>query len=241
MSGHSKWSTIKRQKGAADAKRGAIFTKLGNAVAVAARQGADPESNFQLRLAIERARAANMPNENIERAIQRGSGAGGQASEEITYEGFGPGGAAILVQTLTDNRNRTTADLRKIFSDHGGSMAAAGSVSWMFEPRGIIRIERNALGNQSVDDLTLKLIDNGADDISESEDGLTVLSAANELKTVKAAVDELGIPVASAGVELHPKAEASAVDEAMRPKLESLLNALEAHDDVTDYATNAGI
>lgn len=242
MSGHSKWSTIKRQKGLADAKRGQRFTKLGNVIAIAARSGADPETNFQLRLAIERARGANMPNENIQRAIERGVGkAGGASFEEITYEGFGPGGAAVLVQAATDNRNRTTAEIRRIFSEHNGNLGTAGSVAWMFEPKGIIRVSREAFARKSVDDLTLQLIDAGAEDVQESSEGLTIVTEPTKLEMVKSALTKAGIEIAAAGVESHPKTTTELTDQRARQHLTALLAALEEHDDVTDYATNAAL
>src|SRR5579864_3805986 len=169
MSGHSKWSQIKRSKGVADAKRGQLFTKLGREIAVAARDGADPAGNARLRLAVQRARDANMPMDTIDRAVKRAAGAGDAANfHEVTYEGYGPNGVAILVEALTDNRNRAAAEIRSVFSRHGGNLGESGSVRWLFEPKGIISVEANS---RDPDDLALLAIDAGAEDV-QVEDGL---------------------------------------------------------------------
>src|SRR5829696_7426606 len=190
MSGHSKWSTIKRKKGAADAKRGQLFTKLTREITVSAKEGGgDPDSNFRLRLAVQRARTENMPAENIQRAIQRGSGAGadGAQYEEITYEGYGPNGVALLVQDLTDNRNRTVAEVRSIFTKAGGSLGEAGSVGWMFEPRGLILIKPK--NGADPDEVTMSAIDAGADDVSVDEEGhVEVVTGFEDLKHVQDAL-----------------------------------------------------
>ena len=164
MSGHSKWSQIKRQKGANDAKRGAVFTKIGREIAIAAREGGgDPDANYRLRLAMDKARAANMPADNIKRAIEKAAGGcAAEQYEEIIYEGYGPGGVAILVETATDNKNRTAADVRSIFTKAGGQLAGAGAVAWQFEPRGVIAVARDG---QDADDVALAAIDAGADDV----------------------------------------------------------------------------
>src|SRR3954452_8691465 len=171
MSGHSKWATIKRKKGATDAKRGQLFTKLTREITVSASEGGgDADSNFRLRLAVQRARAENMPTDNIQRAIQRGagSGEGGANFEEVTYEGYGPHGVALLVQTLTDNRNRTVSEVRSIFTKSGGSLGEAGSVAWMFDPRGLILIETGP--KDDPDEISLTAIDAGAEDVQVDEE-----------------------------------------------------------------------
>src|SRR5579862_8687031 len=163
MSGHSKWAQIKRQKGVADAKRGQLFTKLGRELTVAARDGADPAGNARLRMAVQRAREANMPHDTIDRAIKRGSGAGDGASyQEVTYEGYGPGGTAVLVRALTDNRNRAAAEIRSTFSRNGGNLGETGCVGWLFENKGVITVE---IDGHDPDDLALQAIDAGADDV----------------------------------------------------------------------------
>ena len=173
MSGHSKWSSIKRQKGVNDARRGAIFTKMGKEISLAARvAGPDPEANYRLRLAIDKARAVNMPADNIKRAIERAAGADKSVVfEEIVYEGYGPGGVAILVETATDNRNRTAADVRSLFAKSGGQLAGTGSVAWQFEPRGVISVW---LGGSDADDIALLAIDAGAIDVDTSADPLEI-------------------------------------------------------------------
>src|SRR5947209_3774288 len=187
MSGHSKWATIKRKKGAADARRGQLFTKLTREITVSAREGGgDPEANFRLRLAVQRARAENMPADNIQRAIQRGAGGaeGGAQYEEITYEGYGPHGVALLVQTLTDNRNRTVAEVRSIFTKMGGSLGEAGSVGWMFDPRGLILAEPGE--GDDPDEISLAAIDAGAEDVFVDDEGLVeIVTAFNDLKHVQ--------------------------------------------------------
>src|SRR5579884_4292516 len=173
MSGHSKWAQIKHQKAGNDAKRGQLFTKLGREISIAAREGGpDPEANFRLRLAIQHARDANMPSENIERAIKRGSGQlEGANLEEVTYEGYGPGGAAVLVEAMTDNRNRAIAEVRNAFTRGGGNLGEAGSVGWLFEPRGIISID---LDGKDADELALAAIDAGAEDVSNDAESVEV-------------------------------------------------------------------
>src|SRR6059058_3335389 len=176
MSGHSKWSQIKRQKGVADARRGQLFTKLGREITVAAREGgADPDANARLRLAVQKAREANMPMDTIERAIKRGAGGGeGAALDEVTYEGYGPGGAAILVEAMTDNRNRSVAEIRNAFTRGGGSLGESGCVAWLFDPRGVIAVDVNG---QDPDETALIAIDAGADDVRVEGSSLEVITA----------------------------------------------------------------
>ncbi|MDH4142849.1 MAG: YebC/PmpR family DNA-binding transcriptional regulator, partial [Chloroflexota bacterium] len=196
MSGHSKWSTIKRQKGANDAKRGALFTKVAREISVAARQGGgDPDANYRLRLAIEKARSVNMPADNIKRTIDKATG-GGEADEyeEIVYEGYGPGGVAVLVEAQTDNRNRTAAEVRSMFSKSGGQLAGSGAVAWQFEPRGLISIPRN--GGVDADEVALAAIDAGADDVdTDDAEAIEVYTSPGDLEAVRKALESAGVPV----------------------------------------------
>lgn len=235
MSGHSKWAKIKRQKGANDAKRGAAFTRFGNAITVAAKEGGgDPDGNFKLRLAIDRAKAANVPNDNIERAIKRGTGElEGGVIEEVTYEGYGPGGVPYLIEILTDNRNRASADVRHTLTKHGGSLAGPGSVAWMFDKRGVVAADLAEL----TEELELALIDAGADEVDHADGRLAVLCAPADLAAVKAAVEAAGIEPDFADVQMVAKEKASPDPEA-RAKLERLESALDDLEDVRDYFTN---
>jgi YebC/PmpR family DNA-binding regulatory protein len=239
VSGHSKWSQIKRQKGAADAKRGQAFTKLGRELTVAAREGGpDPDGNARLRQAIQRAREASMPMDTIDRAIKRATGAGDGASlEEITYEGYGPGGAAILVQALTDNRNRAVAEIRSAFTRAGGSLGEGGCVAWLFEPRGVIAVER---GDQDPDEVGLLAIDAGAEDVRD-EDGLVeVLTRPTDLENVRTALESKGVKVASAESALVPKTMVP-LDEKTSAATLRLMERLEELDDVQRVYTNLEI
>ena len=244
MSGHSKWATIKRKKGAADARRGQLFTKLTREIMVSAKEGGgDPDANFRLRLAVQRARAENMPVDNINRAIARGSGAGSEGSnyDEITYEGYGPNGVAVLVQSLTDNRNRTVAEVRAIFTKAGGSLGEAGSVGWMFEPHGVITIEPKA--TQDPDEITLFAIDAGAEDVSVEEDEDTadtiveVVTGFEDLKRVQEALTSAGYNVTNAETTMMPKTLMSLDDKAIESALR-LIERLEDLDDVQSVYTN---
>lgn len=238
MSGHSKWAQIKRQKGATDQKRSALFTKLGNTISVAARQGGgDIETNFKLRLAVDKAKSANMPKDNIERAIKRGTGelAGGQL-EEIIYEGYGPGGIAIYVEALADNKNRAVAALKYLLSKYGGNLATSGSVVWMFERKGVLRILIDDI-KISLEELELKAIDAGAEDTRREEDCLVVYSKADDLSRVKEQLEQSGIKVEYAEIEMVAK-ERIAPDEANKAKLEKLYEELDENPDVSNYYTN---
>ena len=198
MSGHSKWSTIKRAKGITDAKRGALFTKVAREISVAARQGGgDPDANYRLRLAIEKARAVNMPADNIKRTIDKATGAGEvDQYEEIVYEGYGPGGIAVLVETQTDNKNRTAADVRSMFTKSGGQLAGSGAVAWQFEPRGLISVPRAGL---DADEVALAAIDAGADDVyTEDPDTIEIYTSPGDLQAVRQALESAGIAVESA-------------------------------------------
>src|SRR4051794_7264903 len=199
MSGHSKWSQIKRQKGVNDTKRGAVFTKVAREIMIAARAGGgDPDGNFRLRLAMEKARSVNMPMDNIKRAIERAAGSGeGDQIEEIVYEGYGPGGVAFLVEAATDNRNRTAADVRAIFTKAGGQLAGSGAVAWQFEPRGLIAVARD--GKTDADEIALAAIDAGAEDVdTESDDSIEIYTAPADLEAVRKALEGAGVPVDSA-------------------------------------------
>ncbi len=236
MSGHSKWATTRRAKAVVDAKRAANFTKVAHIITLAAREkGGDPDSNFSLRLAIEKARAVNMPKDNIDRAIKRGTGElAGATLEEITYEGFGPGGVAFIIQTLTDNRNRSVSEIKHILSKNGGNLGSANSVMWMFERRGTLGISQESC----TDEAELALIEGGADDIIKDEDGVTIMTAPEHLQKIKELLDSRGIGVAFAEIELAPKEKVSVDDLEVREKVEHLIEALDSNDDVTSVSTN---
>lgn len=239
MSGHSKWAQIKRQKGANDAKRGQIFTKFGREIMVAARQGGpDPEANFRLRLAIQRAREQNMPLENIERAIKRATGgAEGSALEETTYEGYGPSGVALYVEALTDNRNRTVAEVRNVFTRGGGSLGEAGCVGWLFDATGVITIEPAGADG---DELALMAIDAGADDVKVEEGYIEVYTQPQSLEAVRKALEKNGVKVTAAEISMVPK---TTVPLAEKESLQTLrlMDKLEELDDVQRVYTNADI
>ena len=238
MSGHSKWSQIKRQKGVADVKRGQAFTKLGRELTVAAREGGpDPDGNPRLRQAILRAREASMPADTIDRAIKRATGAGdGAALEEIMYEGYGPGGAAMLVEALTDNRNRTVAEIRSAFMRAGGSLGESGSVAWLFEPRGVIAVE----DARDPDELGLLAIDAGAEDVREDDGSVDVLTQPADLETVRAALAEQGDKIVSAETTRVPKTTI-ALDERNAAATLRLMEKLEDLDDVQRVHSNLEI
>jgi YebC/PmpR family DNA-binding regulatory protein len=236
MSGHSKWSTIKRQKGANDAKRGALFTKLGKEIAIAARAGgADLEANYRLRLAVDKARASNMPADNIKRAIERATGGDKEIEyEEIVYEGYGPGGVAIVVETATDNRNRTAADVRSIFSKAGGQLAGQGSVAWQFEQRGVISIEG---GSGDPDDIALAAIDAGATDVDTESDPIEITTDPTELASVQAALESAGVKIESAELAMVATTPIEVDVDKARSNLR-LIEALEDSDDVQRVTAN---
>jgi YebC/PmpR family DNA-binding regulatory protein len=236
MSGHSKWSSIKHKKAAADAKRGAQFTKLARAITVAARDGGgDPEGNPALATAVQKARDASMPKDNIQRAIDRGTGAGTDAGaiERILFEGYGPGGAAILVEALTDNRNRASADVRHAFTKHHGSLGEPGSVAWNFEKRGVIALD----GSRYDEDDAIVAIDAGADDVQEDGDLLRVLCAPTELTAVREALESAGVEVQSAELAIEPKSTVL-VKGTEAEWLLRLVDTLEEHDDVNEVHAN---
>ena len=241
MSGHSKWSTIKHQKGAADAKRGALFTKLSRDLVLAVREGGggDPSMNFRLRLAVEKARASNMPADSITRAIKRGTGEGGEAGEnleEIVYEGYGPGGGAILLQAVTTNRNRAAAEIRSTFTRGGGSLGESGCVAWNFETKGVITLE--VADEDRGEELGLLAIDSGAEDI-EIEDGVLEIHApAERLQDVKQALEEQEVTLSSAQISMVPKSTVMLEPNHAEQTLK-LLDNLEELEDVQKAFTNA--
>jgi YebC/PmpR family DNA-binding regulatory protein len=236
MSGHSKWSQIKRQKGANDVRRGALFTKMGREIAIAARAGGpDPDGNFRLRLAIEKARSVNMPADTIKRAIERATG-GGEADqfEEIVYEGYGPGGVAILVEAQTDNRNRTAAEVRSVFAKAGGQLAGAGAVAWQFEPRGVITVPRTA---GDADEIALLAIDAGAEDVDTDADPMEIFTAAADLERVRRALEAAGVAIESAESAMIAR-QTVELDPARARQALRLVEALEDLDDVQRVTAN---
>lgn len=236
MSGHSKWSTIKRQKGAKDAARGALFTKLGNAIAIAARSGADVEMNFALRLAVDKAKASNMPNVNIQRSIDRGSGKlGGAQIQEVMYEGYGPGGVAILVECATDNLNRTYPEVRLAFSKHGGNTAEKGAVAFQFDRRGMIRVKGKG------DELIMQALDAGAEDVQEEGDESVVYTDPKEFAKVRDTLNEQGMQILEAELTFVPNNTVEVTDEATAGKIMRLMDALDDIDDVTNTHVNFDI
>jgi YebC/PmpR family DNA-binding regulatory protein len=241
MSGHSKWSSIKHKKGAADAKRGQLFTKLTRALIVAAKDGGpDPAANLALQNAIEKARAASMPKDNIERASARGSGTGADAAayEHISYEGYGPGGVAVYVDVLTDNRNRTAGEVRHVFARHDGNLAESGAVSWLFERKGVVLVDRDSTDE---DELTLAAADAGAEDVAEEGSSFEVTCAPEDLQAVREALEAAGIAVTDAEVTMLPRATVAIEDESVARKVLKLIDGLEENDDVQDVYANFDI
>jgi YebC/PmpR family DNA-binding regulatory protein len=236
MSGHSKWSQIKRQKGANDAKRGAIFTKIAREITIAAREGGgDPDANYRLRLAMEKARSENMPAENIKRAIEKAAGANAaEQYEEMIYEGYGPGGVAILVEAATDNKNRTAADVRAMFTKSGGQLAGGGAVAWQFEQRGVIVVSPNGM---SADDIALAAIDAGADDVDTESDPLEVYTDPANLEKLRVTLVDSGATVESAEVAMQAKTPVEVDEHVARQNLR-LIESLEDLDDVQRVTAN---
>ncbi|MBA7467955.1 putative transcriptional regulatory protein [subsurface metagenome] len=236
MSGHSKWSSIKHQKGVADARRGQLFTKLTREIIVAVRQGGNnPEANYRLRLAIQKARGNNMPTDNIEKAIKRGSGTlEGASLVEMVLEGYGPSGVAILVQALSDNRNRTLQDVRNIFSRSGGSLGESGCVAWLFDSKGLITVETNDL---DAEELALQAIDAGAEDVKVENNYVEIYTKPEELEMVRTALDQKNLPVASAELSMMPKTMVELEEKAALQTLK-LLDKLEGLDDVQHVFSN---
>jgi YebC/PmpR family DNA-binding regulatory protein len=239
MSGHSKWSTIKRKKGAADAKRGKIFTKLIREIATAARLGGgDADANPRLRLAVDKARISNMPKDNIERAIKKGTGGGETESyEEAVYEGYGPGGAAVLVEVLTDNRNRTVGEVRHVFTRYGGNLGANGCVSYLFEKRGLIQVDREGVDTDALFETALEA---GAEDVLESGQTVDVVTLPGDFESVRRALAEAGFPASHAAITMEPSTTVSLEGSAAETMLR-LTDALEDLDDVQSVNANFDI
>src|SRR3954471_10231038 len=240
MSGHCKWSTIKRQKGANDAKRGAVFTKVAREIAVAARLGGpDPDANYRLRLAMEKARSVNMPQDNIKRSIERATGGGdGEQFEEIVYEGYGPGGVAVLVEAQTDNRNRTAAEVRSMFTKTGGQLAGSGAVAWQFEPRGLITIARDGI---DADEVALAAIDAGAEDVDTDDDEtLEIYTDPAHLDPVRRGLEAAGIPIETAESTMVAK-HSVGLDSSRARQALRLVELLEELDDVQRVTANFDI
>jgi YebC/PmpR family DNA-binding regulatory protein len=241
MSGHSKWSSIKHKKGAADAKRGKLFSKLSRAIIVAAKEGGpDPAANLALQNAIEKARSYSMPKDNIERAIARGSGADddAQAFETVVYEGYAPSGVAVIVEALTDNRNRTASDVRHVFAKNDGNVGAPGAVSWLFERRGIVLVPVDGVDE---DELTLAAAEGGADDVAREGSTFQITSAPEALPGVRSAVETAGFDVESAELTMVPKTTIEVPDETAAKKILRLMDQLEENDDVQDVFANFDI
>ena len=241
MSGHSKWSSIKHKKGAADAKRGKLFSKLSRAIIVAAREGGgDPAANLALQNAIEKARSYSMPKDNIERAIARGAGTDADAAayETVIYEGYGPSGVAILVEALTDNRNRTASEVRHVFAKNDGNLGSTGAVGWLFERMGLVLVSADGVDE---DELTLAAAEGGAEDVERDGSSFRVTAAAEDLAAVRAAVEGAGFTVESAEVTMIPKTTVEVEDESAAKKILRLMDALEEDDDVQDVFSNFDI
>ena len=241
MSGHSKWSSIKHKKGAADAKRGKLFSKLTRAIIVAARDGGpDPSSNLALQNAIEKARSYSMPKDNIDRAIAKGSGADSDTSqfETVVYEGYGPSGVAVIVEALTDNRNRTAGEVRHAFSKHDGNLGGSGAVAWLFERRGVVLVDADGVDE---DELTLAAAEGGAEDVALDGSSFQVTSAPEDLAAVRGAIESAGIAVDSAELTMVPKTTVAVEDESDAKKIIRLMEDLEDNDDVQEVFANFDI
>ena len=241
MSGHSKWSSIKHKKGAADAKRGKLFSKLSRAIIVAAKEGGpDPGANLALQNAIEKARSYSMPKDTIDRAIAKGSGADADASqfETVVYEGYGPSGVAVIVEALTDNRNRTASDVRHTFAKNDGNLGGSGAVSWLFERRGLVLVDAE---DADEDELTLAAAEGGADDVSLDGTTFQVTSTPESLSSVRAAIEAAGFAVDSAELTMVPKTTVEVANEGEAKKVLRLIDQLEENDDVQDVYANFDI
>ena len=235
MAGHSKWAKIKRDKGANDAKRGAVFTRIGNQIAIAARGGTDPDMNPALALAIEKGKQANMPNVNIQRAIDRVSDKNAAVLEEIAYEGYGPGGVGIIIETATDNRNRTLPEVKTALVKNGGRLADAGSVAFQFTRKGVIRVAATG------EDALLAILDAGAEDASEDDGEIVVYTDQKELAKVRTAIVAAGLKVTDAELQYVPNSDIAVDDKETAAKVLRVMDALESLDDVVNVHTNADI
>ncbi|MDR3642803.1 MAG: YebC/PmpR family DNA-binding transcriptional regulator [Candidatus Doudnabacteria bacterium] len=238
MSGHSKWSQIKRTKGVLDQKKGLLFSKYSKKISIAVKEGSsgDPSANFKLKTIIDSAKAQGMPNENVERAIKNALGAGAAAVKEVAYEGYGPFGTAFLVEAATDNSNRTFNNVRKIFSEHGGSIGAQGSVAWQFSTKGQILVERD----KNISDIEMAAIDAGADDVRESEEGLEVYTLPQDLHKIKTALEKAGAKIAQAEI-IKESSQGTDLTEDQKPKVDTLFAALENDEDVIAVHTSANL
>jgi len=242
MSGHSKWANIKHRKGAEDARRGKIFTKHAKLIAIAARNGADVDTNSALRVAIDNARAENVPRDNIERAVKKGSGEGkgAAAMEEIFYEGFGPGGAAVYVETLTDNRNRTLTNVKHVFTKNGGNFGSAGTVGYLFKKRGVINVKVSEAG-KSADEIELAAIDAGADDVITDGETMTIYTEPTAVMKARAALEAAGIKVSSASQTYVPQTSVKIEDVEVAKQLLKLIDLVEEDEDVSEVFSNFDI
>lgn len=238
MAGHSKWANIKHKKAKADAQKGKIFTKIGREIMVAVKEGGpDPEANFRLKMVIQKAKENNMPGDNINRAIQKAAGGGdGSSYEEITYEGYGPGGVAVMLNILTDNRNRTAGDIRHLFSKYGGNLGETGCVNWMFDKKGLIVIE-NEDGEIDEDELMLAVLDSGAEDIKGEDNYLEIITPPEQLQSVTDTLKENGYVFSTAEVTMLPQ-NTTSLNQEDGEKMMKLIGALEDHDDVQDVYHN---
>lgn len=239
MSGHSKWSTIKRKKGALDAKRGQVFTKLAKLISVAARHGGgDPEMNIKLRLAVDKAKQANMPQQSIERAINKGTGDLSEGAElfELTYEAYGPGGIALIIEAVSDNKNRTTAEIKHLLSEHEGRLGEAGSVQYMFKKQGVVRISNFSENDR--ENIELQAIDAGAEDIQEEDGSLVIFINPKNLSDIKKRLQQYGVKYDSAEPELIPQNPIKISDKKVLDKIEKLMQVLDDHDDVNEIYSN---
>ncbi len=247
MSGHSKWANIRVRKGAQDAKRGKIFTRHARLIQIAAQRGGDPSSNTALRLAIDNAKAESVPNANIERAIKKGSGElkGAERMEEVIYEAYGPSGTAYIIECLTDNRNRTSSNVRTIIQKNGGHLADGGSVAWMFERKGLVVAERSdqqsVISDQQVEELELELIDFGASDFTYADGVLRVVTSVSDWKQISEFLKKNGWNILSAGLSYIPKQKAPVADEAVAKKVHDFIEVIEEDDDVSEVHTNADL
>ena len=232
MSGHSKWATTKRKKESVDAKRSANFTKLANIISVAARGGADPDTNFKLRMAIDKAKAFSLPKENIERAIKKGTGElSGSQIEEIAYEGFGPEGVALVIEVVTDNKNRASSEIKHLMTKYGGSLGGPGATMWMFKQKGVITLDQKSLPDEEL----LQLIDAGAEDV-KTDEGATVYTAVENFEAVKKKIESLGLPILESGLEYVAK---DLIKPAKDEALLKLFESLDECDDVSNFYSNA--
>ncbi|MDX9871009.1 MAG: YebC/PmpR family DNA-binding transcriptional regulator [Clostridia bacterium] len=243
MSGHSKWANIKHRKGKQDEAKGKIFTKLGRELIVAAKMGGgNPDTNFRLKIAVQKAKEANMPNDNIQRAIQRGAGGMDSSNfEELTYEGYGPGGVAVMATVLTDNRNRTAGEIRHLFSKHGGNLGETGCVGWMFQEKGVLTIAKEGL-SVSEDDLLLLALENGAEDVEfEDEEEVEIITAPESFNQVRESLEKEGLNFTGAEISRIPETTAEVTDAEQARMLLKLMDLLEEHDDVQNTYTNLDI